>query len=237
MSKVLYSATMSLDGYIAGPGGDMGWLRPYLRPNPPIERLQQEIGALLVGGRTHRGDDPHRGTDREGAFEGTWDGPVFVVTRRPSTDEGSVQFVDEPRAGLEAAKAAAGGRYVNVLGAELARAYLDLGEVDEVLTIIAPVLLGGGTRLFAHPEGRQVRPGTAGRAGVAARDERLAPGRPGRRPTVESRVRGALSRQFGERVGDPVGDERADVRQVVEADVLGRALLGGEDPQLALRAR
>src|SRR4051812_49515535 len=79
---------MSLDGYIAGPGGDMSWLRPYLQPNPPIERLQQEIGALLVGGRTHRGDDPHRGTDREGAFEGTWDGPVFVVTRQPSTDVG-----------------------------------------------------------------------------------------------------------------------------------------------------
>jgi dihydrofolate reductase len=157
VSKVLYSATMSLDGYIAGPGGDMAWLRPYLQPNPPIERLQQEIGALLVGGRTHRGDDPHRGTDREGAFEGTWDGPVFVVTRQPSTDEGSVHFVDEPQVGLEAAKAAAAGRYVNVLGAELARAYLDLGEVDEVLTIIAPVLLGGGTPLFAHPEGRQVR--------------------------------------------------------------------------------
>jgi hypothetical protein len=34
---------------------------------------------------------------------------------------------------------------------------LDLGEVHEVLTIIAPVLLGGGTPLFAHPEGRLKR--------------------------------------------------------------------------------
>lgn len=157
MSKVLYSATMSLDGYIAGPGGDMSWLRPYLQPNPPIDSLQREIGALLVGGRTHRGDDPHKGTDQEGAFEGTWDGPVFVVSRHSSTDSGDVHFVDDPRAGLEMAKVAAAGRYVNVLGAELARECLDLGEVDEVLTIIAPVMLGGGTPLFAHPEGRQVR--------------------------------------------------------------------------------
>ncbi len=157
MSRVLYSATMSLDGYIAGPGGDMSWLRPYLQPNPPIERLQREIGALVVGGRTHRGDDPHRGTDREGAFEGTWDGPVFVVTRRPSTDQGNLRYFDEPRAALAAARAATGAGYVNVLGAELARGYLELGEIDEVLTIIAPVLLGGGTPLFAHPEGRQVR--------------------------------------------------------------------------------
>ncbi|MFB9931573.1 dihydrofolate reductase, partial [Amycolatopsis halotolerans] len=29
MGKLLYSAAMSLDGYIAGPGGDMGWLAPY----------------------------------------------------------------------------------------------------------------------------------------------------------------------------------------------------------------
>ena len=157
MSKVLYSATVSLDGYIAGPGGDMSWLRPFLQPNPPVEDLQRETGALLFGGRTHRGDDPHRGTDREGAFEGTWHGPVFVVTRHPAADQGGVRFLPEPAAGLRAAKASAAGRYVNVLGAELARECLDLGEVDEILTIVAPVLLGGGTPLFAHPQGRQVR--------------------------------------------------------------------------------
>ncbi len=82
---------------------------------------------------------------------------MFVVTRQPSADEESVRFFDDPQAGLKAAKDAAAGRYVNVLGAELARECLDLGEVDEVLTIIAPVRLGGGTPLFAHPEGRQVR--------------------------------------------------------------------------------
>src|SRR3569833_2233520 len=92
VSTVLYSATMSLDGYIAGPGGDMSWLRPYLQPHPTVERLQQDIRALLVGGRTHRGDDPNRGTDKEGAFEGTWSGPGFVVTRHPADDEGDLHF-------------------------------------------------------------------------------------------------------------------------------------------------
>ena len=37
MAKVLYSVTMSLDGYIAGPGGDMQWMTPYLGPNPEID--------------------------------------------------------------------------------------------------------------------------------------------------------------------------------------------------------
>jgi dihydrofolate reductase len=48
-------------------------------------------------------------------------------------------------------------RYVNVLGADVARQCRELGELDEVLTIIAPVLLGDGTRLFDHPGGRQVQ--------------------------------------------------------------------------------
>lgn len=159
MGKVLYSATVSLDGYIAGPDGDMSWLTPYLGPNPQVDTLQRGIGALLIGGRTFRGDDPNRGTDKEGAFSGTWTGPSFVVTHRPPADPeaAGVAFVPDVASGLAAAKAAAGDGYVNVLGADIARQCLELGELDEVLAIIAPVLLGDGTRLFEHPGGRQVR--------------------------------------------------------------------------------
>ena len=62
MAKLLYSATMSLDGFIAGPGGDISWLTPYLGPNPAIDDVIGQIGALLVGHRTFRGDDPHKGS-------------------------------------------------------------------------------------------------------------------------------------------------------------------------------
>ncbi len=158
MGKVLYSATVSLDGYIAGPGGDMSWLAPYLGPNPQVDTLQLGIGALLIGGRTFRGDDPNRGTDREGAFSGTWTGPSFVVMHDPPADPvPGVAFLPDVVSGLAAAKQAAGDGYVNVLGADIARQCLELGELDEVLAIIAPVLLGDGTRLFQHPGGRQVR--------------------------------------------------------------------------------
>ena len=158
MGKVLYSATMSLDGYIAGPDGDMSWLTPYLGPNPEIDALQRRIGALLIGGRTFRGDDPNRGTDKEGAFSGTWTGPSFVVTHHPPAEPvAGVEFNADLETGLAAAKAAAGDDYVNVLGADLARQCLELGELDEVLAIIAPVLLGDGTPLFHQPGGRSVR--------------------------------------------------------------------------------
>jgi riboflavin biosynthesis pyrimidine reductase len=66
---------------MTGPGGDMSWLTEHLGPNPTVDALIGEIGALLVGNRTFRGDDPHRGTDKEGKpFGGGWTGPQFVLT-------------------------------------------------------------------------------------------------------------------------------------------------------------
>ena len=48
MAKLLYSVGMSLDGFIAGPGGDMSWLADRIGPNPAVDRLVDETGAHLV---------------------------------------------------------------------------------------------------------------------------------------------------------------------------------------------
>jgi dihydrofolate reductase len=158
MSKLLYSATMSLDGFITGPGGDMSWLTPHLGPNPLVDDLLGDIGALLVGNRTFGGDDPHRGTDKEGKFAGSdWIGPQFVLTHHiPDAPVPGVTFLDDLDAAVAAAKAAAGGKYVNVLGASVARQCLEAGVLDEILVLIAPVLLGDGTRLFSRLGGLNV---------------------------------------------------------------------------------
>ena len=58
---------------------------------------------------------------------------------------------------LAQAKEAAGDKYVNVIGANIAKQCLEAGELDEVLLLYAPVMLGDGTRLFDHPGGRTVR--------------------------------------------------------------------------------
>jgi dihydrofolate reductase len=158
MSKLLYSATMSLDGFIAGHGGDMSWLAEHLQPNPPIDGIIEQIGALLVGARTFHGDDPNRGTDKEGAFSGTWKGPQFVLTHHaPGWAVPDVTFLGDLPAAVAAAKQAAGDKYVNVLGADVAHQCLDAGLLDEVLVLIAPVLLGDGTRLFDRPGGANVK--------------------------------------------------------------------------------
>ncbi|GAA2207878.1 dihydrofolate reductase family protein [Nonomuraea monospora] len=158
MSKLLYSVAMSADAFIAGPGGDMSWMAAHLEPNPPMDDLPGKVGALLVGNRTYRGDDPNKGTDEEGAFSGAWQGPQFVLTHDiPDTAEPGVEFHDDLHRAVAAARAAAGGKYVSILGADVARQCLRAGLVDEVLTIVLPVLLGDGVRLFEQPGGGSVR--------------------------------------------------------------------------------
>jgi dihydrofolate reductase len=149
MAKVLYSVFMSLDGYISGPGGDMSWMAPYAGPNPTARDLASRTGALLVGRRTYFGDDPNKGTDAEGAFGGKWHGQQFVLTHEPPVEiPPDTTFVTDLTSAVKAAKDAAGDKYVCVLGADVAGQALTAGLVDEVLTFIAPVLLGDGTRLF-----------------------------------------------------------------------------------------
>ena len=159
MGKVLFSVTMSLDGFMAGPDGDMSWMTEYLAPNPAVDDIVSRIGALLVGRRTFGGDDPHRGTEKEGKpFGGGWEGPQFVLTHHaPDAPVPGVTFVGDLGSGLAAAKAAAGDRYVNVLGASTARQCLDAGALDEILVFIAPVMLGDGVRLLDRPGQPKVR--------------------------------------------------------------------------------
>ncbi|GLX06856.1 dihydrofolate reductase family protein [Microbispora sp. NBRC 16548] len=143
MATMLYSATMSLDGFIAGPGGDMSWLTEHLGPNPTVDALVGDIGALLVGNRTFRGDDPYRDTPQEGEpFGGGWSGPQFVLTHDvPAAPVPGVTFVTDFGAAV----------------ADVAAQCLDAGLLDEILVCVAPVMLGDGVRLFSHPGGDRVR--------------------------------------------------------------------------------
>ena len=161
MSKLLYAASMSLDGFIAGAGGDMQWLAKHLgEPNPEAASLMDDIGALLVGANTHRGDDPNAGTDKEGAFGGEYSGPVVVLTHDPpagnDADDG-IRFAADLDGAVALSKELAGdSRYVNVLGADVARQLIEAGELDEVLMFVAPVMLGDGVRVFEHAGGTEV---------------------------------------------------------------------------------
>lgn len=84
--------------------------------------------------------------------------PVFVLTherREPWVRPGGTTFhfvTDGPERAMEQARAAAGGRDIRISGgADVIQQYLDLGVIDELEIALAPVLFGGGRRLFENP--------------------------------------------------------------------------------------
>lgn len=159
MARLLYSATMSLDGYIAARGGDMSWLSAHVgEQNSTADQLLADTGAILCGAVTFFGDDPNRGTDAEGAFGGQYDGPVVLLTHRPPEPPPTgVVVTTDLHTAIEEAKRAAGEKYVNILGADVARQCIDEGVLDEIVVFVAPVLLGDGVPLFHRAGGANVR--------------------------------------------------------------------------------
>ena len=163
---------MSLDGFTAGPGGDMGWLARYaLAGNPAAGPVKRRTGALLVGRRTFGGGDPLEGTEHEGEpYGGGWTDRQFVLTHRvPRDPVPGVTFVTDLAQGVAAAGEAAdstgdddGGedgeeRVVGVLGALVAAQCVEARLLEEVYVFVAPILLGGGVRMFDRPHGPYVR--------------------------------------------------------------------------------
>ncbi|MFC4589694.1 dihydrofolate reductase family protein [Sphaerisporangium corydalis] len=159
MGKLQYQCAMSLDGFIAGPGGDMSWMVAHLGPNPAMDEVMNGTGALLVGRRTFGGDDPYKDTENEGEpYGGGWSGPQFVLTHHaPEAPVPGVTFVGDLAEAVATARAAAGDKYVGVLGADVARQCVEAGELDEIYVLVVPVLLGDGVRLFDHPGGMNVK--------------------------------------------------------------------------------
>ena len=169
MTKVIASITTSVDGYIAGPedgpGKGLGeggerlhyWVfgGPWTYDSEPrgeptgedaawLEETISRIGAVVAGRWTYEAAG-HWGD------ENPWGLPLFVVTHRPEEEPegGAFTFVSGVKEAVERATEAAGDKDVHVMGgADVIRQALAAGLVDELTIIVAPVVLGGGKRLF-----------------------------------------------------------------------------------------
>jgi RimJ/RimL family protein N-acetyltransferase/dihydrofolate reductase len=151
LGKVVWSATMSLDGFIAGPGDAMDWVFAYPGPNPVVDEIIRTTGAVLAGRRSYDvGRRSERPETRE-AFGGAWTGPQFVLTHRPhQADPANIFLTGDIREAVGVAlAAAAAGKNLNIIGADVARQCIAAGLIDEIVILLAPVLLGDGVRLFA----------------------------------------------------------------------------------------
>ena len=169
MTKVIAGITTSLDGYITGPNdgpgrglGDGGerlhyWIfgGPWSYAEEPrgaatgadkeILDAAQARGGAIVGGRgTYEAAEAWGGHNPFGA-------PFFIVTHRPedAPADAGFTFVNGLDEAIARARAAAGSKDVFVMGgADTIRQALRAGHVDELAISIAPVVLGGGKRLF-----------------------------------------------------------------------------------------
>ncbi|MHA6785420.1 dihydrofolate reductase family protein [Pseudonocardia saturnea] len=148
--KVVVNRAMSLDGFIAGPDNAMDWIMEY-RMETAFPEVMRATGAMLVGRGTH---EVGRRMSTEGAaYDG---GPVFVLTHRPPDEpELGVTFLTcDLGEAVATARAAAGGKNLEILGADVASQCLRRGLVDEVLVYLLPVLLGDGVRFSTSGLGR-----------------------------------------------------------------------------------
>lgn len=174
MAKVVFDITTSLDGFVAGPndspeqplgeGGEKlhewvyglaSWREPHGleggetgRDSDVLEEAMGNLGAVILGRRMF---DLAQGWGDEPPFHA----PVFVLTheaRDPLPKKGGTTFTfvnDGIESALERAQAAAGGKDVGIAGgANTIQQYLGAGLVDEFQIHVAPLLLGGGVRLF-----------------------------------------------------------------------------------------
>ena len=169
MAKIVAAITTSVDGYITGPndGPDKGlgeggerlhyWVfggpgatrrgrraRPKARMPSTSTKGRSRAGAVVVGRNMYEAAG-HWGEKNPFGM------PVFVVTHRPEEEPptGEFTFVGGFDEAIDRAKEAAGDKDVSIGGgADVIRQGLDAGIVDELHIIVAPVILGGGKRLF-----------------------------------------------------------------------------------------
>jgi dihydrofolate reductase len=171
MGKVTVNATVSLDGYVAGPdetgfehlfawfdGGDLEFpsarpgVGPSIRLTEPDYRYMQDvvdrIGVFVIGRRMFDLTDGWGGMH-------PFDKPIVVVTHTAPEDwiaahpDAPFTFVTDGLASaIEQARAIAGDRNVVVTPAKITSECLELGLLDEVSIDLVPVLLGGGVPFF-----------------------------------------------------------------------------------------
>jgi len=148
--KVVVNRAMSLDGFIAGPRDSMDWGPRHLAEQAPdhFQKIAAATGAMLIGRRTWD-VGARMEVEEPGSVDYPFSGPMFVLTHRPPEGAGPrVTFLTgDIGAAVVTALDAAGGKDLEVLGADVAGQCLQRGLVDEILVYILPVLLGDGIRL------------------------------------------------------------------------------------------
>jgi dihydrofolate reductase len=161
MANLIYTAIMSLDGYVADESGNFDWAEPDEEVHTLVNDLERPIGTYLYGRRLYEVMVAWETITDELPFikdyAEIWraaDKVVFSKTLETvSSQRTRIERNFDPEA-IRAMKAAA-DRDISVGGPELAGQALRAGLIDEIGLFLAPIVVGGGT--WALPDGARVK--------------------------------------------------------------------------------
>jgi dihydrofolate reductase len=160
---LIYSLSMSVDGFITDPEGAFG----FTVPTDELFRFHieqtRELGGFLLGRRLYETmlvwetDPSMRDTEPDAAFAEAWCAiPKVVFSRTLDSVKGNARLAEASVAEEAAAALEATDKDVGIDGARLAAEAIELGLVDELRMFRNPVLVGGGTP-FLPPVTEHVR--------------------------------------------------------------------------------
>jgi dihydrofolate reductase len=142
MRRVLYRVATSIDGYIAGPGGEIDWI--VSDPAVDLAAVYNSVDTVLLGRRTYEL------TRQPGAppWPAGWHIYVFSRTLVPEQHPVVTVVSGDAEATVAALRAGDGREIWLFGGGSLFRALLEAKQVDIVEVVVSPVLLGGGVPLL-----------------------------------------------------------------------------------------
>jgi dihydrofolate reductase len=155
MARLIYSAIMSLDGYIADADGRFEWAAPDEEVHAFVNDLERPVGTYLYGRRMYETmrywetahtlpDQPPVSLDYAEVWQAA-DKIVYSTTlQAPDTARTRVERDFDPDQVRKLKEAA--GRDLTVGGAHLAAQAIAAGLVDEYQLFLVPAVVGGGTR-------------------------------------------------------------------------------------------
>lgn len=160
MRKLIYSMTTSLDGFIAGPGGELGWSLPDAELFRFHTERVAELGVQLCGRRLYEAmlvwetfDQRESATELELEFTRIWKAlPKIVFSRTLQSVEGNARLARDGAAEEVTRLKEEPGKDLAVGGAGLASGLAGRGLIDEYQMFVNPVALGAGTRFLENVE-------------------------------------------------------------------------------------
>jgi dihydrofolate reductase len=163
VAKLTYASIASLDGYIADADGSFAWAFPGEEVHAFVNDLERPVGTYLYGRRLYEvmvywetADSADEQDPVTLDFAQIWqaaDKVVYSTTlEKTSSARTRIERVFDPRE-VRLLKESA-ERDLSIGGAELAAQALRNGLVDEYHLIVAPVVVGGGTKSL--PDGLRV---------------------------------------------------------------------------------